>query len=471
MSKFHSTLSRREFMKALGLAGAGLGAAAATAPVFHDLDEVLSSTPSSEWKNPWWVKERDYEDPTVEVDWDVYPGIPGGDTEWRNQQREQTMELVRQEYGTDDRTELGKRWAQQGVPGQTLRDLALEDAVDAIENGLDDRWEPINPMEDYGVPKWQGTPEENLHMLRVAARFFGSYWSGGAELNSTNVKCIEAGVRGAHKRDFVWRDVDEYQTTDTEIICPSNMKYAFTWIIQHPQLALNTSPGRLTNPYGYFFCSNTDARCRVFIQSLGYKLATPSVNTASFPTLTGCTEMTRQGANVIVPSHGAMPRRTGTAITDLPIAYSRPVDSGIYRFCRSCKKCAETCLTGSISLEDEPSWEVRDLDMNVPGLKHWYLNYASCNPWKSRYAPGYCGMCLSVCVFRNFNEALIHPIIQAVTTNTPIFNSFFRQMDDIFGYRTNLMGNRAHTEDDTVEQFWNTIGPEHGFLTHFGSHG
>ena len=33
MSKFHSNISRRNFMKGIGLAGAGLGAAAAAAPV------------------------------------------------------------------------------------------------------------------------------------------------------------------------------------------------------------------------------------------------------------------------------------------------------------------------------------------------------------------------------------------------------------------------------------------------------
>jgi histidinol-phosphate/aromatic aminotransferase/cobyric acid decarboxylase-like protein len=44
MGKFHSTVSRRTFMKGLGLAGAGIGAAAAAAPVFHDLDEVSSPT-------------------------------------------------------------------------------------------------------------------------------------------------------------------------------------------------------------------------------------------------------------------------------------------------------------------------------------------------------------------------------------------------------------------------------------------
>ena len=57
MSKFHHTLSRRDFMKAMGLAGAGLGTAAAVSPVFHDMDEVLS-VPNSDWKNPWYVKRE-----------------------------------------------------------------------------------------------------------------------------------------------------------------------------------------------------------------------------------------------------------------------------------------------------------------------------------------------------------------------------------------------------------------------------
>ena len=57
MSRFHSTISRRDFMKALGLAGAGLGAASATAPVFHDLDEFTSATP--EQYEPWWMRRTE----------------------------------------------------------------------------------------------------------------------------------------------------------------------------------------------------------------------------------------------------------------------------------------------------------------------------------------------------------------------------------------------------------------------------
>ncbi len=53
MSKFHSSLSRREFMKALGLTT--VGAAALTAPAFKDLDEVISSD-QAQFKRAWWIK-------------------------------------------------------------------------------------------------------------------------------------------------------------------------------------------------------------------------------------------------------------------------------------------------------------------------------------------------------------------------------------------------------------------------------
>ena len=70
MSKFHKTVSRRDFMKALGLGAAGLGAAAAATPVIHDLDELVS-TANYDTDNinqpPWWVKNRDFKNPNVEI--------------------------------------------------------------------------------------------------------------------------------------------------------------------------------------------------------------------------------------------------------------------------------------------------------------------------------------------------------------------------------------------------------------------
>ena len=70
MANFHSTISRRDFMKVLGLTGAGAGAAALTAPIFHDLDEVISNDNGVQ-KKPWYVKERELENSTTEVDWNT----------------------------------------------------------------------------------------------------------------------------------------------------------------------------------------------------------------------------------------------------------------------------------------------------------------------------------------------------------------------------------------------------------------
>lgn len=67
MSKFHSVITRRDFMKALGLTGAGIGTAGVVAPLFHDLDEFIASGYTED--KPWWVKQKEYGEPTTPIDW------------------------------------------------------------------------------------------------------------------------------------------------------------------------------------------------------------------------------------------------------------------------------------------------------------------------------------------------------------------------------------------------------------------
>ena len=74
MSKFHSILNRRQFMKALGFLAGDVSAASLLAPNFHDLDELASSSVSI-GKRPWWVKEVD--NPTIDVDYSVMQRYEG----------------------------------------------------------------------------------------------------------------------------------------------------------------------------------------------------------------------------------------------------------------------------------------------------------------------------------------------------------------------------------------------------------
>jgi reductive dehalogenase len=470
MSKFHHTLSRRDFMKAMGLAGAGLGAAAAASPVFHDMDEVLSQ-PNSDWKSPWYVKDRDFDNPTVEIDWSIMERYDKKrfSIDPYDEISDATSAKIESWYGTLERDALNKRWAQQGQPGMTHREHAVNNAVKNVENGSKDR-DPLD-LQELGVSKWQGTPEENLKMMRVVSRFFGSISQGVMEINSNNKKVI---WDNDGRTPNLFEDVDEaiYESRVRNVI-PNKAKNVFTWVQRHPQAALKTGPSFINNPYGYFFATNTGVRITTFIRNLGYITGGEGsrrlAGSAAVPTLAGVGEMSRAGSEMIIPQHGNVLRFLDLIFTDLPLTPTPPIDAGINRFCESCKKCAEQCPTESISMEDEPSWEITG-PWNNPGLKHWYFNYPSCNPFKSRYAPGYCGICLANCTFTKFQDAAIHEVVAATLSTTPIFNSFFRQMDDVMGYGKHQAGPNAHANDDYVEEWWNTIGPELGFLTHEGAY-
>ena len=123
MAKYHSTISRRDFLKILGLGGAGLGAAAISAPVFHDLDELMAS-PQAEFKRPSWVKEVDK--PTVEIDWNMMGQNPydGANVMWEAGYEKavgQHVATVIRALAAENRI----KWIKENKPGFTNADWAF----------------------------------------------------------------------------------------------------------------------------------------------------------------------------------------------------------------------------------------------------------------------------------------------------------------------------------------------------------
>ncbi len=127
MSKFHSIVSRRDFMKGLGLAGAGLGAAAAASPVFHDLDEAIASPDAVKVNLPWYSKEVD--NPTHEVDWNL--------AERLDQRKTTFVDGMAAYWGSEELAKM-KVIANEakalvaGQPGRALRDSAFSSSTSAM---------------------------------------------------------------------------------------------------------------------------------------------------------------------------------------------------------------------------------------------------------------------------------------------------------------------------------------------------
>ena len=183
MDKFHSTVSRRDFLKILGLGGVGLGAAAVSAPVFHDLDELMAS-PQSELKRPWYVKGADK--PTVEIDWKIMKRFNYYEVMWANG--------LRKAWGPENydkimiaRQENRIKFIKENRPGYTIRDQALHESA---------LWAPVSFLgpqtsktpEQLGVPHWEGTHEENARMIRAFLKVHGAAQVGFVELESNTTE-------------------------------------------------------------------------------------------------------------------------------------------------------------------------------------------------------------------------------------------------------------------------------------------
>jgi reductive dehalogenase len=262
-----------------------------------------------------------------------------------------------------------------------------------------------------------------------------------------------------------------YKTSD-EIGIPDSARSAIVMVNSHPEQSMKAAPGCLGNAsmnYAYLTMAYLYARMQRFLKALGYQgYYCDFYGAQALPALCGLGEKGRPGL-LLTPGRGALVRKMDAVLTDLPLPPTPPIDAGQNKFCHTCKKCAERCPTAAIPTETDPSWEVTG-PWNAVGVKDWSFDYPTCGSYKNGWAPGYCGMCLAVCPFSKLDYAPIHEFVQGVGTITGIFDGFFRNMDDLFGYGKNLGASLSHSDDTYIEDWWNTLGPEFGLWTFKGTY-
>ncbi len=471
MLKFHSTVSRRDFMKCLGMATAGLGAAAAATPVFHDMDELMaaggSSTPQVKEKWPWWVKEREYLDSTTEVDWNIlerynrkaYNNTTAFYTPEHYQQVEAARHLMRV-----DRINRGYR-PRTGDKGYGLRDYALIVSGWMNSGGYPGYHKMLGEPDSriFGVgtnfipegsPRWEGTPEENSHMMRVVSRLMGAGRVGFGQLHeATTKKMVQLNAGDAGSNNIVFEDVPKPYAATGKWVMPNSCRYLLLPEIRMRReelLAPNSAMCRGMVGKAYSQIDIFGWRITSFMKAIGWNICSTSTSgltpgRAGFAVLFGMGEMGRVHAQ-ITPEFGPDIRCAMDTYTDLPLAQTNPIDCGMARFCQSCTKCADMCPGAALSYDKEQSWETggyhTDYDnpdyfdaskFNQPGKKVFWLNHMACRSvWRNSDAS--CSICYANCVFTKDRIASIHELVKPIVANTGIFNGFFFNMDKAYKY-------------------------------------
>ncbi|ACZ62443.1 reductive dehalogenase [Dehalococcoides mccartyi] len=458
MSKFHSTVSRRDFIKVLGF-GAGLGTAMAATPVFHDLDE-LTNIARTNPLNKWWVKENDYEELTTPVDWNIFQAVG-------YQGRANTVSVkseVSAKYNEDTRA-LYQYGIDNKVPGLSLRDMALSFGARGCSPSVP--WDgPALTLGNIGnnstfpgkvtYSPWQGNTEDNLKMCRAALHYYGSPRVGVIEVNEHTKRLFNWGK-------VIW-DSSSVGNIDKSGVqhVPESCRWILVYVVKqeamqnlfgtgemeaggvlndyagvtNPNKISNKSLGGASSSRAYAEGPAIQYRIMRFIKALGYQAYDPTA-TANVPfgVFSGLAEESRSGQS-LSPDYGIFLRYMRIVVTDLPLIPTKPINAGLTEFCKVCKRCAEVCPSGGITQADDTSWEGTgpwpvNGGNNRIGFKGWFLNWQTCadmgNPWN-------CTQCQSACPFNSLTDASVHSIIRATAAITPVFNSFFATMERNFGY-------------------------------------
>lgn len=465
--KYHPIMSRRRFMELSGLGTLGLGVMGAGAVFaaqdqtkpekFKDLDEILSHRVADR-KLPYWVREVDK--PTVDIDWDnlapfcisrtlFNPGnwAPGEYEAIIKKQRESVTQKIR-----------------DNVPNHSLRDYALVNAAQwgGFYPSIYPCWDgpdiykernriPQHPCfnwapEDFGVPKWTGTPEEGSRMLRVAGRLLGAADVGFLYLGDPKVRKLlfsnivfEDAEKG-YDADTTSMGMEEGLMVSAKKVLPNKDLWAMTCLMpQSLTQSAVTARGEWggSNYHAYSRVAFFANKIKTFIKSLGYQAYGGHTAMTGFATgfgvMSGLAEYARTG-QMVSPIYGACFRTVLPIITDLPCAVTRPIDAGILKFCRTCKKCARACPAGAITTSTEPFWG-GDASYQRKGIKGYYCDIKKCFTNMFSDSPD-CGACQSSCTFSKFNEASIHKLITATigTVRFSSINQVIAAMDDVFGY-------------------------------------
>lgn len=352
--------------------------------------------------------------------------------------------------------ELGKRFYETEVPpkrksGYSLKDQAMVNASWRLENafahgvlggkmGLYD-WEWDGkfdyPLVPPGLKIDIDDPAEIATDIKKAAHFFGAAMVGICELDR----------RWLYSTAY---PLMEQRSVPNEL--PDEYKYAVAVAVEMDYQAVRCSPSgpaSVATGLGYSKMAFVAGLLAHYIRGLGFKAIACGNDTAcSIPIAidAGLGELARNGL-LITAAFG--PRvRLAKVFTDLPLIPDKPIEFGVWDFCRRCEKCAQKCPSKSI-MYGEPTDQPNNKS-NREGLLRWPINAETCfGFWVANGTD--CSNCIRSCPF-NKPSGRLHDWVRWGIKNLRGLNPMFLWGDDLFGYGRQVK----------ADKFWRNKKKEEG---------
>lgn len=449
-------------MKGLGLAGAGLGAAAATLPVFHDLDEMMAAEKTSMQKHPWWVQERDK--PTIDIDLTLREPFNSNAHIIGGKAGLYANELGRLDEYKELAVSAGQRrlddWNAGNVAGRLPQDYAL---ADGIRSFYEFKPRPIEghrhlkAPEDYGLSRYVGTPEENALVIRNVVRAVGCSQVGYIDLDDMTVGPLRSlFYNPLGGKELVFDDVDDIVYTGTSTIIPRAAKWCLYYQPQNSRYLKHGAPFHTRGMAGGQAARDNFHRSWLqnVIHCLGYKSYTISGPGPAFAIMCGVNEYCRVH-NGISYELGIM-MGGSVMVTDLPLAPTKPVSMGIVDWCKICRKCHDICPAGAIDNAKEPHWDKNTGPWNASDdHAGWSNNSFDCWMFWMSIMLGQCVQCSMACPFTKENTSWVHGATKyMVSWKQQWLDRVLLSFDDFFGYG-------QIPSDEVMNSFWGEDWPEY----------
>ena len=291
------------------------------------------------------------------------------------------------------------------------------------------------PYGDFPFPKVDAPPEEwdwkDVNPLRAEFKSpeLASQWIKrvGADYSATLVRVTRVNPAWFYANGL--RGVEEDVPVGEEFEIRPWWKYAI--VVTRPMNfdTLSADPNYGTSQDGYNPNSYAMWHLGQAIKALGYpaRVCSPKQGyeqfMVPFAVDAGFGELGRT-CNCVAPDFGGN-FRPGIILTNLPLAVDRPINAGVFDFCKKCKMCAEYCQTAAISMADEPNYE-------LAGVRRWDVDGFKCNTgWAMvsgtadfpEGSPGggtsACRACIAACPwFRRTNW--LHNTVRQTVSRDPI---------------------------------------------------